>query len=133
MANDEPTLPSPQAPPRRARRTRWIGALLVAAALLVLLPVINELPTERPIRLQVSDPASLLRLDLNWLDGDERIHSMSLRFADRPPSAQLTTHLRVTDGDYRLQLRIERTDGVTETERRVRFAPDVSLVVIPIP
>jgi len=99
----------------------------------MLVPVINKLPTERPVRLQVSDPASLRRLDVTWLAGEERIRSTVLRFDEQPASAQITTHVRVLDGDYQLKLRIERSDGVAVTERRVSFAPDVALVVIPIP
>ncbi len=134
MASDPPEEREAEpVPPRRSRASRWVGAVLLGLALVLLLPLVHQLPTERPIRLDVADPASLRQLDMAWLDGDEEIRSAVLRFGEQPAPAQIHSEVRVTDGTYRLRLRIQRSDSVTQTERRVTFDPDVSLVVIPIP
>jgi len=134
LASDPPA--EHEAAPRpapRTRRSRWVGALLLGLALVLLLPLVSQLPTERPIRLDVEDPASLRQLDLVWLDDDEEVRSAVLRYGEHPAPAEIHSQIRVTDGTYRLRLTIQRSDGVTQTERRVTFDPDVSLVVIPVP
>ena len=106
---------------------------MLAVALVLLIPLARHLPTARSVRLDVTDPGTLTGLELTWLEGDEALRSTVLRFGARQAPAHIDTAIRVTDGTYRLQLRIERTGGVTHVERRVSFAPDVSLVVVPVP
>lgn len=134
MASDPPAeRATGRRPARRTRRSRWVGGLLLGLALVLLLPLVKHLPTERLIRIDVEDPGSLRQLDLVWLDGDEEVRSAVLRYGEQPAPAEIHGQIRVTDGTYRLRLTIQRSDGVTQTERRVTFAPDVSLVVIPVP
>lgn len=112
-----------------------LGGILVASA-----PLISRLPRERQIELRLDDAATVVGLDLAWIDArpsearggdDEMLQASSWRFAPGTAPRTLHTTVRLPDGPYGVEITVARTLGSDSTRRSITLG-DAEQITLPI-
>jgi hypothetical protein len=126
-AGTEPSEPTPENGEKRglrqklARFRRFAPLLLLAGGLGATLVVAPKLPHDREIELRITDPASVVQVDLQWLspsDAEEVIQGGSWRFSRGSAPRSIVSKVSLPDGRYDLDVLVRRTDGADASHRR---------------
>jgi hypothetical protein len=141
MSSDEPT-DSPAAadespassPPRRRR---FLPLLLIAGVVASLAPLAPHRPQERHVDFRLEDDrASVTRFDVDWtrLDGDvagDVVMGSSRGFETGQAPEIVNLTVRLPNGSYALDIRIEHADHTDAIQRRVTLG-DADRILIPL-
>ena len=123
MTNDRP-------PAEPLPRRRWPILILIAGLLVAGLPLWRKVPQDRDVHLDLEGPVE--SLELVWFAGDDAIRQSVMSFQRTAPPRRVTTRVSVPDGQYRLELRIDRGETVEDSVRNIDFTGGVTEVVIPV-
>lgn len=134
---DSPTndVESAAAPP--PRRRRFLSLLLVAGVVASLAPLAPLRSREHQIDFRIDDDvASVTRFDVDWtrLDGDvagDLVAGSSRHFERGRAPEIVNVSVRLPDGSYALDVRIEHADRVDAIKRRVHLG-DADRITIPL-
>lgn len=126
--------PSNSSPPRRRR---FLPLLLVAGAVASLAPLASLRPSEHQIDFRIEDDvASVTRFDVDWtrMDGDvpgDVVAGSSRRFERGRAPEIVNVTVRLPNGSYALDIRIEHVDHTDAMQRRVTLG-DADRITIPL-
>jgi hypothetical protein len=112
----------------------WPRALLLAGLVLCAWPLLRAVPRTHPVRLRISRPDDVTRIELVWLEptGDHVLRRVGWGFAPGRAPTELATELSVSPGSYRAQLRVERGQVANMAERTVLFEANDAETVLPV-
>ena len=92
-------------------RERWATLILLAAAGVVAFVYMPPLPKDRKVDLRLPDPASVTGVDVAWAPvahPDEAVSGTTWHFATGRAPAALGADVRLPDGRYDVEVRVER-------------------------
>jgi hypothetical protein len=89
-----------------------------------------HLPRERHVELRLDDPSSITAVNVDWTAAlkpraaspgraDEALQGASWRFAAGTAPRSLVTTVRLPDGAYEMDIRIDRVDRVESVQRSI--------------
>jgi hypothetical protein len=116
------------APKRTSRRKLLLYGIAVVAVIGVA-ELATGLPDERTVLVRIREGEEIERVELVWHEGDEVVHRTLLG----PPFSSAKSAVRLSDGDHRLELGIQRNGRMTRTERRVEVLEGAEEIVIDVP
>lgn len=126
-------------PPHRTWMRR-IAPLLLAVGLVVGVgPLLQRLPQEREIDLRLEDAATVVGLDLAWINADsseaqgegDALQASSWRFTPGTAPRSLRTRVRLPNGAYSVEITVSRTVGGGTTRRSITLG-EADRVTLPI-
>lgn len=132
---ETPTHTSSPASPLRARLRRFAPLVLLAGAALSITSIIPRIPRERHLELRLDEPSSIVGVYLDWAPsdraGDEPLQGSTWRFAAGSAPRLLPVVVRLPDGSYALEIRVERV-GHTQTVRRSITLGEAERITVPV-
>jgi hypothetical protein len=109
--------------PNENRRKRLAVLLLIAGAAVAGYTVLPSLPHEHRVDLRLDDAASVTGVELAWSPGESRageaVQGGSWHFAPGKAPRTLGTHVRLPDGNYVVDVVVERGTGRDAYQRAV--------------
>lgn len=132
-------MPADADPPYRTWMRRIAPLLLVVGLVVGVGPLLQRLPQEREIELRLEDAASVVGLDLSWIDADssgaqgggDALQASSWRFAPGTAPRSLRTMVRLPSGAYSVEITVSRTQGSGTTRRSITLG-EADRVTLPI-
>jgi hypothetical protein len=99
--------------------------------------ILPQLPRERHLDLRLDEPSSIVGVHLDWtassapVPGDEPLQGSTWRFAPGSAPRLLPATVRLPDGSYSVEIRIDRVDQ-TETVRRSITLGEADRITVPV-
>ena len=93
-------------------------------------PLWRKVPQDRDVHFDLQGPVE--GLELVWFAGDDAIRQSVMSFQRAAPPRRVTTRVSVPDGQYRLEMRVDRGETVEDSVRNIDFSGGVTEVVIPV-
>ncbi len=106
-----------------ANRRRWVPFLVVVGGLIVGREVMGAVPSEVDVELPIGAAhADVTRVDVAYLESDELVHHVSLRFPGGAPEA-VRHRVELAPGAYVVAVDLVHEDGATESRSGRLDAP----------
>lgn len=106
-----------------ANRRRWAPLLAIVGALVVGREVMGATPQEVDVELPLGEGHErVTRVDVDYLESDELVHHVSLRFPGGAPAA-VRHRATLSPGRYVVAVDLTREDGATESREGRLDAP----------
>ena len=136
-AAEPPTEPNSPASPFRARLRRLAPFVLLAGAAVSVMSIFPRVPRERHLELRLDEPSSIVSVHLDWsatsapVPTDEPLQGSTWRFAPGSAPRLLPATVRLPNGSYAVEIRIDRVDH-TETVRRSITLGEADRLTVPV-
>jgi len=137
---DPAELSSTDSSPRasfRARLRRLAPFVLLAGAAVSVMSIFPRVPRERHLELRLDEPSSIVGVHLDWsatsapVPTDEPLQGSTWRFAPGSAPRLLPATVRLPNGSYAVEIRIDRVDH-TETVRRSITLGEADRITVPV-
>jgi hypothetical protein len=126
---------SPPADPhavKPSRLRRLAPLVLVAGALISVLSIAPHLPRDRQVELRFEEPTSIIGVSVDWTSSSEEpVQGGSWRFAAGTAPRSLATKVRLPNGAYEVDIRIDRVDRVQTVKRSIPLG-DADTIAVPV-
>ena len=122
------------APPARSRLRRLAPFVLLAGAAVSAISIHPHLPREPRLELRLEEPSTIIGVRLDWstaTSGDEPLQGATWRFAPGSAPRLLPATVRLPDGSYDVDIRVERVDQ-TQTVHRSITLGDADRITVPV-
>lgn len=107
----------------RTHRRRWAPALAIVGALVVGRELMDGTPREVDVELPLGpEHADVRRVDVSYLESDELVHHVSLRYPEGAPESLRHT-VELAPGSYVVAVDLEHEGGATESREGRLEAP----------
>lgn len=107
----------------RTHRRRWAPALAIVAALVVGREVLGATPREVDVELPLGPThADLRQVDVSFLEADELVHHVSLRYPEGAPES-VRHRVELAPGSYVVAVDLVHEGGATESREGRLDAP----------
>ena len=131
----EETSPSPLADPdpvKPSRLRRLAPIVLVAGVVISVMSIAPHLPRDRQVELRFEDPTSITGVTVDWMSSSEEpVQGGSWRFAAGTAPRSLATKVRLPNGAYEVDIRIDRVDRVQSVKRSIPLG-DADTIAVPV-
>jgi hypothetical protein len=128
---------TPTPPTLQARFRRLAPFALLAGAAVSVMSILPQLPRERHLDLRLDEPSSIVGVQLHWtaasapVPSDEPLRGSTWRFAPGSAPRLLPATVRLPDGSYSVEIRIDRVDQ-TETVQRSITLGEADRITVPV-
>lgn len=107
----------------RAHRRRWVPPLILALGLFAAHDLSHHVPREVDIEFPIGEGhGDVLQIDITYLESDELVHHVSLRYPGGAPDA-IRHQVELTPGHYVVSVDLVRGNGLRESRRGSFDAP----------
>lgn len=133
-AEENSSEPKDPTPPARSRLRRLAPFVLLAGAAVSAISILPHLPRERRLELRLEEPSTIIGVQLDWstaTSGDEPLQGSTWRFAPGSAPRLLPATVRLPDGSYDVDIRVDRVDQ-TQTVRRSITLGDADRITVPV-
>jgi hypothetical protein len=125
--------PPPEPEPVKPSRLRRLAPLvLVAGVVISLMSIVPHLPRDRQVELRFEEPTSIIGVTVDWSSSSEEpVQGGSWRFAEGTAPRSLATKVRLPNGAYEVDIRIDRVDRVQTVKRSIPLG-DADQIAVPV-
>lgn len=99
--------------------------------------ILPRIPRERHLELRLDEPSSIVGVHLDWTDSsaptpsDEPLQGSTWRFTPGSAPRLLPATVRLPDGSYAVEIRVDRIDQ-TQTVRRSITLGEADRITVPV-